>query len=82
MHAISDSKDPYFTVLQAGAYNRVKPQGIPCDAAYPQGCIAPGLSQKSKIAMGVVLTVVGLGITGSIAYYIYLVETRKQRVLI
>ncbi|KAF8743807.1 hypothetical protein AX14_000218 [Amanita brunnescens Koide BX004] len=82
MHVVSDTKDPYFTALQAGAYDRVKPRGIPCDAAYPQGCIPPGLSQQSKIAMGVILTVVGLVLTGSIAYYIHLVETRKQRGLL
>ncbi|KAK2466379.1 hypothetical protein APHAL10511_002021 [Amanita phalloides] len=80
MHAMSDSKDPYFTALHAGAYDKVKPQGIPCDAAYPQGCATSGLSEGSKIAMGVVITVVGLVIIGLIAYYVYLVETREKRV--
>jgi endoglucanase len=82
MHVMSDSKDPYFTTLQAGAYYKVKPQGIPCDDAYPQGCIPPGLSQGGKIAIGVVITVVGLAIIGLTAYYIYLVETRKKRALV
>ncbi|KAM6495698.1 glycoside hydrolase family 9 protein [Amanita muscaria] len=77
MHVTSDSKNPYFTALQAGAYN--KPNGIPCDAAYPEGCIPPDLPEDGKIAMAVVITVVGLTIIGSISYYIYLVETRKNR---
>jgi endoglucanase len=79
MHVMTDSKDPYYTALQAGAYEKVKPQGIPCDAAFPQGCNPPGLSKGGKTAMGVVISVVGLIIISSIAYYIYLVETRKRR---
>jgi endoglucanase len=78
-HVMTDSKDPYYTALQAGAYEKVKPQGIPCDAAFLQGCNPPGLPKGGKIAMGVVISVVGLIITSSIAYYIYLVETRKDR---
>ncbi|KAF8639857.1 hypothetical protein AX17_001112 [Amanita inopinata Kibby_2008] len=79
MHVLSDSKDPFFTTLQEGAYEKVKPDGIPCDAAFPEGCGGPHLSKGSKIAMGVVISAVGLTIVGLIAYYVHLVSTRKQR---
>ncbi|PFH52542.1 glycoside hydrolase family 9 protein [Amanita thiersii Skay4041] len=79
MHVISDNKDPFFTALQDGAYEKVKPKGLPCDAAFPEGCNGPHLSKGSKIAMGVVITIVGLTIIGLITYYVYLVSTRKKR---
>lgn len=57
---LSETDDPYFTKLQAGAYNNVKPSGTPCDAAYPCGGKHGGLSRAGLIALVVVLVVVGL----------------------
>ncbi|THH07875.1 hypothetical protein EW146_g9178 [Bondarzewia mesenterica] len=34
-HALTDTADPYFTQLQAGAYDARKPSGTPCDPAFP-----------------------------------------------
>ncbi|KDR83582.1 hypothetical protein GALMADRAFT_235844 [Galerina marginata CBS 339.88] len=78
MHVIGDTKDPYFTALQAGAYNKVKPKGQPCDSAFTEGCQGPGLSKKATLAMAVVITVVGLVVIGlSVWYIILLIKSRR-----
>lgn len=76
MHVMNDTNDPFFTSLQAGAYEKVRPQGLPCDAAFPQACVRE-LSRGGKIAMGVTLTVVGVAIIGLLSYYFWLLATRK-----
>jgi len=58
MHVLNDTADPYFTSLQAGEYQKHRPQGTPCDAAILSGC-ASRLSKGANIAMAVVLSVVG-----------------------
>lgn len=65
MHVLNDSKDPFYTSLQAGAYS--KPKGTPCDPVY--SC-TPNLhlSKASEIAMAVVITVVGLVLVGSMIW--------------
>ena len=68
MHVLNDTSDPYFTRLQAGAFAAKKPNGEPCDAAFP--CHHSGLSKGAKIALGVVLSIVGLAIIAA-ATYIY-----------
>lgn len=60
-HVMGDTADPYYTRLQAGAYTAVKPQGRPCDNALT--CHG-GLSRGAKIAIGVVVSIVGLLIIG------------------
>lgn len=65
---ITESDDPYFTRLQVGAYNNVKPSGMPCDAMYPCAGSSHGLSRTGLIAMVVVLVVVGLLIALGIGY--------------
>ncbi|KAF5333071.1 hypothetical protein D9611_002374 [Ephemerocybe angulata] len=72
MHTLADSKDPFYTTLQAGEYDKVKPDGLPCDAAFPQGCKGPALSKGGKIAMAVVIVVASLIVLGLSAYYVFL----------
>ena len=57
MRVLNDTADPYFTRLQAGAYAANKPNGEPCDDAFP--CHHSGLSKGAKIALGVVLSIIG-----------------------
>ncbi|KAG9099387.1 hypothetical protein FRC07_010528 [Ceratobasidium sp. 392] len=57
---MSESDDPYFTRLQAGAYDKVKPSGMPCDAMYPCKGGRGGLSHTGVIALAVVISVVGV----------------------
>ncbi|KAL1940113.1 hypothetical protein VTO73DRAFT_9448 [Trametes versicolor] len=64
--------DPYYTQVEAGAYAAVRPGGTPCDAAITTGCSTRGgLSKGGKIAIAVVVTVVGLIIVGLGAYWIW-----------
>ena len=66
--AMVNTDDPFFTRLEEGAYEAVRPDGTPCDPVYP--CRAGGLSTGGKIAIAVVVTVVGLLIIGGIWYWI------------
>lgn len=77
MHVMSDTSDPFYTTLQAGAYAKVKPKGQPCDSAIQDGCTPARLSKKAQLAMAVVITVVGLVVVGLSVWYILLV--RKSR---
>ena len=69
MHVLNDSSDPFFTSLQAGAYDKVRPSGQPCDAVF--SCGGPRLGRGGKIALAVVLSVVGSMLMAGIALYIY-----------
>ena len=60
LHVMNDTNDPFFTQLQAGAYQ--KPPGHPCDGAFT--CHS-GLSTGAKAAIGVVVSVVGLLLIGA-----------------
>jgi len=62
MHVLNDTSDPFFTTLQAGAYEKNKPKGTPCDAAF--SCSGPALPKGAKIAIGVIVSLVGLIIVG------------------
>ncbi|PPQ99044.1 hypothetical protein CVT24_003604 [Panaeolus cyanescens] len=78
MHVLGDTTDPYYTSLEAGAYDKVKPKGLPCDAAITEGCNDHRLSKKATLAMALVITIVGLVIFALSAYYIYLVRRNRQ----
>ena len=65
MRVLNDTADPYFTRLQAGAYAANKPNGQPCDDAFP--CHHSGLSNGAKIALGLVLSIVGSVIIAAVA---------------
>ncbi|KAJ6516028.1 glycoside hydrolase family 9 protein [Mycena sanguinolenta] len=78
MHVLNDTNDPFFTTLQAGAYDKVKPSGQPCDAAISDGCSSGHhISKGGIIALAVVLTVVGLIILGLLIWYLRLRLARK-----
>jgi endoglucanase len=72
MHALADRTDPYYTYLQAGEYEKVKPDGFPCDAVFTSGCRGPRMSKGATIAMAVSITIVCLIVFGLAGYYIYL----------
>ncbi|KAF8076248.1 glycoside hydrolase family 9 protein [Lyophyllum atratum] len=55
-----------------GAYENVRPKGLPCDPVFPNACAGPQLSKGGKIAMAVSVTVVGLTVFALVAWYIYL----------
>ena len=74
MHVMNDTADPFYTSLKAGAYASNQPSGHPCDPVY--SC-SPSLSTGAKIAIAVVVTVVGLAIFGGIAYV--LIIRRRSR---
>lgn len=57
MNVVSNSQDPYYTKLKAGEYLKHKPSGHPCDSAFH---CAQKLSKGAKIAIGLIVTVVGL----------------------
>jgi endoglucanase len=69
-HAMNDSFDPFYTSLADDAFTKVKPSGFPCDAAYSCGGVH-ALSTAGKIAMGVVITVVGLAIVGLLFFSLF-----------
>jgi endoglucanase len=77
MHVMNDTNDPFYTSLKAGAYDKVKPSGQPCDAAISDGCSGHKLSKAAIIALAVVLSVVGLLILGLLAWYLRIRLTRK-----
>lgn len=67
LHVMNDTQDPFYTSLKAGMFDSVKPSGTPCDDAFP--CKSGhGLSKGAKIAIAVVVTVVGLIIFASAGY--------------
>jgi len=78
MRVIGDTKDPYFTSLQAGAYDKVKPRGKPCDSAFKEGCEGPHLGKKAMLALAIVITVVGLIVVGLSIWYIFLLLSSRQ----
>ncbi|KAL0582010.1 hypothetical protein V5O48_000068 [Marasmius crinis-equi] len=79
MRTMNDTSDPYYTRLKDGEYAKVKPQGRPCDDAISDGCSDHGLSTGAKIALAVVLSVVGLVIIGLVVYYCFVVRRRKMQ---
>jgi endoglucanase len=64
IHSVNDPNDPFYTSLQAGSYDKLHPQGQPCDAAIQFCCSNSQLSKGAKIAIAVVVTVVGLFVIG------------------
>lgn len=76
---ISNTADPFYTALQAGAYQSQGPKKgtHPCDAAFPCGRRS-GLSVAAEIVVAVVTTIVGLGIIAAFVY-IYWFRGRYKR---
>jgi endoglucanase len=67
MHVLNDTSDPFFTRLQAGAFEAKKPSGNPCDAAFQ--CHPGGLSTGAKVALGVTLSIVGCAVIAAGTWY-------------
>ena len=79
MH-VDDTADPYYTQLQAGAYAKVKPSGMPCDDAYPcKSGSGHGLSKVAKIVIGVVVGLVGLVIVVLLGLWAWYGLRRKNK---
>ncbi|KAF9008918.1 9 glycosyl hydrolase [Cyathus striatus] len=76
MYVLNDRSDPFYTSLEAGAYEKVKPRGFPCDAVFREGCAGPQMSTGGKIAMAVVIIIVGLVVFGLLTYYFILVARK------
>ena len=72
MHVMNDTNDPFFTSLQAGAYDKVRPSGRPCDAAISDGCSDPTLPKGALIAVAVIISVVGAFIVGLTLWYLWI----------
>ena len=70
LHVMNDTQDPFYTSLKSGMYASVKPSGTPCDAVFP--CNSKHeLRKGAKIAIGVIVTIVGLAIFGSVGYLVW-----------
>lgn len=76
MHVLNETKDPFFTSLKPGAYDKVRPQGTPCDEVFPCG----GLSKAARIAVAVTVTVVGVVIIGLLLWYIQSLLAKKKHI--
>ncbi|TCD66956.1 hypothetical protein EIP91_000734 [Steccherinum ochraceum] len=72
------TQDPWYTRLEAGSYQRVRPAGFPCDAAVEVGCGSGHFSRVGKIVMGVIVGVVSLVVVGLAAFWMFL-EHRRRR---
>lgn len=81
MHVLNDTADPFYTSLKAGAYDSKKPQGMPCDAAYTDGCGGPQLSQGGKIVLGVIPGLTGLAIFSLLGWWA-MVSFRREHDLL
>lgn len=73
-----DAGDPYCVRVRVGAYDEVRPGGAPCDDAIQDGCKSGGLSRAAKIAIGVVVSVVGVVLVGLGVCWVVM-SRRKRR---
>ncbi|KAJ7179859.1 glycoside hydrolase family 9 protein [Mycena crocata] len=78
MHVMNDTNDPFFTSLQAGAYDKVRPSGQPCDAAFSAGCSGSKLPKAALIALAVILSVVGAVILSLSIWYLWILIRRRK----
>lgn len=68
-NVMSNGADPFYTRLAAGTYQSKRPSGTPCDAVFP--CDASGWKLGAKIAMGVIVGIVGLIIFVGVGYVLW-----------
>ncbi|KAF8322017.1 Six-hairpin glycosidase [Clavulina sp. PMI_390] len=70
----------YFASLPPGSYASHRPSGSPCDAAIRTGCPSSsgGLGRTGRIVLGVVISVVGLGLVIGLVWM--WIEGRKRGV--
>jgi endoglucanase len=77
---LNDTHDPFYTSLQEGAYDKVKPKGRPCDAAISDGCKGGHLGRNATIALAVSISVVGAIVLGLSAWYlIRVIRSRRGK---
>ena len=74
---MNDTLDPFYTALEPGAYNAVKPSGTPCDEAFPCSH-THSLNRGGKIAVAVVVTIVGLIILGGLLFWFRLYRKNRR----
>ena len=72
------AQDPWYTRLEVGSYENVRPKGFPCDAAVQTGCASHRFSLGGKIALGVVVGIVGSVIVGLCLYWMVIMMQRKR----
>ena len=65
---VNGTSDPWYTQLQVGSFEQNKPGGQPCDNAVSAGCTRKGW-RAGKIALGVIVGIVGAIILGLIVYW-------------
>lgn len=68
---MNDTKDPFYTSLEAGAFAAIKPSGHPCDAAFSCAGVH-SLSKGVTIAMAVIISFVGLATVLGLLYACFL----------
>ncbi len=75
-HVLNDTYDLFYTSLQEGAYDEVKPKGRPCDAAISDG----HLGRNATIALAVSISVIGAIVLGLSAWYlISIIRSRRGK---
>jgi len=70
-HVLNDTHDPFYTSLKAGAYDKARPKGKPCDAAISDGCAGGHLSTPITIALAVAVSAVGAAVLALLAFWVY-----------
>ncbi|KAF8529080.1 glycoside hydrolase family 9 protein [Hysterangium stoloniferum] len=75
-NVLTNNQDPFYTSLQPGAYDKLKPTGFPCDAAFQ--CHSPSLPTWATITMGTIVGLVGLFLTVLGLYWILLCIRAKS----
>ena len=73
---VADS-NPFYTGLTVGSYEDVKPSGYPCDDAVTTGCSSHGLSTGAKVAIAVVVSIVGCILLALAGYWVFVARTHK-----
>jgi endoglucanase len=64
------ASDPFYAALQAGASDKVKPNGKPYDTALQDVCVGGHLSKSSAIG-AVSIVIVGVVMIGLSLYYFW-----------
>lgn len=67
LHVMNDTSDPFYTSLKAGAFDKKRPHGKPCDAVFSCAVHFP---VAAKVVIGVVLSIVGLAMVGLAAAWV------------
>jgi len=68
-NVLNNAQDPFYTSLKAGAFDKVRPTGTPCDEVFQ---CDKGMTTWAKIVMGVFVSVVGLTFALLGAYWVRL----------